>query len=96
MGADPKYIYYDLLEHPEKYSDGVAEVLSGVISKGTSLKDLTDKELEVLNKATIEYAQTPPTKRKEASAKAQSRETEITPAGEEESAESDLPPYWWL
>ena len=92
--GSPEVLYQESLDDPEKF-DQQTQVLLEQMMRGKRFTELNPKEIELLNKATIEYAQTPPSRKKEASVPSPNK-VEAVSVVEEDTAESELPPYWWL
>jgi len=61
IGGDPKVLFDHLLEDPSRYPSGTDVLLQEMI-QGRS--DLSPEELQLLDQATLEYAQTPSPKRR--------------------------------
>jgi hypothetical protein len=93
----PESLLQAVQETPQEFDPKLEGILSRLV-QGEPYGSLDSKEVDLLNQAALQNAQTPPTRRKEASGKtAQRREVSAAPALEEEgSPETDLPPYWWL
>lgn len=54
---DPAVLYRDYLDHPEKYDEQTAQLLMELISRTKTLETLTPEDMELLNKATMNFAQ---------------------------------------
>jgi hypothetical protein len=52
--GDPTVMFDDLLRSPEKYEEGVSDLLLGMVTGRRSLKDLSPEEMEVLDRATVD------------------------------------------
>ena len=61
--GDPTIIFQSLLDDPARYEDGVAELLQELIYRRKRIEDLTEEELELLNRAALEFTQGKPTKK---------------------------------
>jgi hypothetical protein len=55
--GEPSILYSDLLEDPKRYEEGVAELLLLLITGRKKLSELNDMELNLLDRATIEFSQ---------------------------------------
>ena len=53
--GEPSILYNDLLDDPDKYEDGVAQLLLLLIGGKTSLDQLTMKEHHLLDRATLDF-----------------------------------------
>jgi hypothetical protein len=90
---------HDLLSNPEKYEDGVAELVQELHSGAKSLDQLSEPEKDLLDRATIDFNS--PNRRPEpllpkspppAPPKAAKKKVKYTPGTDV----NDLEPYWWL
>jgi hypothetical protein len=54
--ADPRVLFHGLLEDPESYEDGVSELLQNLVSGRAKREELTPQELQLLDRATLEFA----------------------------------------
>jgi hypothetical protein len=54
--ADPRVLFHGLLESPENYESGVSELLQNLVSGRQKRGELTPMELELLDRATVEFA----------------------------------------
>jgi len=97
--GDPQPILQDLLANPQKYEPGVAELVQDLASSRKKTNELSTREVELLDRATIDFSQ--PTRRKPVEqAPVQPKKT-VTPSlrYNEPKDSPDLAgmdPYWWL
>lgn len=54
--ADPRVLFHGLLDSPESYESGVSELLQNLVSGQKKREDLTGEELQLLDRATVEFA----------------------------------------
>lgn len=54
--SDERVLYHGLLEDPERYEEGTSELLQQLVSGQKSKEELSDEELELLDRATLEFA----------------------------------------
>lgn len=98
LQSRPEAIYVDVLDHPEKYEDGVKELASELVARR---RELTDRERELMNRAVLDFVARPkdrppaprPAARASAPAARDDRELELDPPTTEGN---DPPPFWWL
>ncbi len=109
MIRDPRVLLYNLLDSPDSYESGVAELLQQLISKTRTLESLTKSEQELLDRAVIDFTAPKRTKPEVESEKlaAKRERTLVEQKLEEEEEESedeadglhvlpsDTPTFWW-
>ena len=96
LGSSAETLFGDLLDHPDKYEDGVAELVQQLISGAKKLEELSEQERDLLNRATLDFAHNPPRK--------QDAELRVAPAppspySDEQEIEMEMPAadaFWWL
>lgn len=54
---DPHALLQDLLESPNKYEEGVSTLLQDLVAGRRRLDELTDQEMLLLDRATVDFAQ---------------------------------------
>lgn len=93
---DPKVLLQDLLASPHKYEEGVSELVQDLSSGRRDVKDLERQEMDLLDRATIDYSHAekprkvipPPVRAKAEKPTPEPRPPSLSPDG--------LEPYWWL
>jgi len=56
--GNPEILFVDYLEHPESYDDQTAELLQLLVGGARKLHELSPDDQQLLNRATVEFAQT--------------------------------------
>jgi len=54
--ADERVLFHGLLEDPERYEEGTSELLQQLVSGQKKREELSLQELELLDRATLEFA----------------------------------------
>ena len=101
MLGDPQVLYHDLLDDPSRYEEGVSSLLQGLISGQQELSEISASDMELLDRAVLDYNQpkrpkpeaqlSPAPKRiKRAAAEPEHRPPQIPGLPE------NVEPYWWL
>lgn len=105
LQSRPEAIYIDLLDHPEKFEDGVKELVEELVTKK---RELSDRERDLLNRAVLDFLAKPKEKvapkpiPKKAVEKLEMDEllteelAEIDDAPAAPTATGELPAFWWL
>lgn len=110
LQSRPEAIYIDTLDHPEKYEEGVGELVRDLVMRS---RELTGKERELLNRAVIDLAARPkdkPAPKKKAEPKPSLERLAMEEAldgrdisGPDEAEReatptkgNDLPAFWWV
>jgi len=96
---DPRVLLQDLLANPEKYEDGVASLVQELAAGSRKLDDLAPAEVELLDRATVDFNQ--PTRRREVSPDPTPVQRTTEPDVEYTAPKAapslnGLEPYWWL
>lgn len=99
--GDPQIIFQDLLLNPNKYEEGVSELIQDLVSKRKTLERLDEREMQMLDRAVIDYNS--PNRRPEQQLRAPEKPKEKEEPDEEEIEDNKpiplidgLRPYWWL
>lgn len=53
--GDPHLLWQDLLRSPTRYEDGVAELVQRLISASATISTLSERELALLDRATLDF-----------------------------------------
>jgi len=93
----------DIEDHPEKYNPQVLPLISE-LSQGTrSKEDLTEKECELLDRATLDFASYVPPKKSPSTipppvrrARQAAEEEGTAIVGVDIPPEAEVPAFWWL
>jgi hypothetical protein len=105
--GNPALLYNDLLKNPDRYEDGVQELLSRLIM-GAGTSELEEEERALLSRATLQYVSTDPPKppRPEGKSTAskkppRAKASEPSPRKKRPRPGKDVPvtemrPFWWL
>jgi hypothetical protein len=101
--GDPEILLHDLLSDPSKYEEGVSNLVQDLASGQRSINDLEPHEMELLDRATIDFSQ--PRRSRQEPKPAPPPAPKIEPPEFDELVEigepMKLPPklanaYWWL
>lgn len=96
-------LYQDATENPGKYDEQTLGLLMQLVQGATKVRELTESERRLLDKATIDFAsyvppKPPPRKEPPAPTRASSDKTPVSapPIPGIDVPETDTPAYWWL
>jgi hypothetical protein len=96
---DPQVLLQDLLAAPHKYEEGVSPLVQDLVSGRRKTEDLSRAEMELLDRAVLDYAHPSRSKPVTPEPKKPRRKTKPEPI---RYPKGDLPkvdglePYWWL
>jgi len=54
--GDPKVLYYEILEDPERFEDGVSDLVQQLVAGARTLESLTRDEHNLLDRATLDWS----------------------------------------
>jgi hypothetical protein len=106
--GDPQTLLQDLISDPDKYEDGVYNLLLPLVSGQRKLEDLNPEERALLDRAVVDYSQaakpppppeppTPPPKKEKTAAKGGEPIEEEIEYHESNPFPQGAPgAYWWL
>lgn len=96
LQEDPGVLYYDALDHPDRYDPEVLHLLEQLVA---GRRVVTEEERALLDVATLEYA-TAPSPAHEAVrtelVKRVEKKMQPTPETPPDGPEADMPAFWWL
>lgn len=115
LGGSAEHLHVDLEEHPGRYEhldqEQLKSLLDGLVERTKKRDELTEEELELLSRATAEFATSPRTPQLEEGrekietalkrlvtqpAKLEEPEYTIGAPRHDEIPDTDLPPFWWV
>lgn len=95
--GDPRVLFQDVLDRPEDYEEGLAELLIELLDGKTKPEELDPVKRDMLNRSVLDFAQPP--RPKQPAVRQQVPEV-LQGAEDEEYYEPDLPsepqPFWWV
>lgn len=99
--SDPRVLLADLLDSPDKYEPGLADLVQDLVSGQKNLQSLTPMESELLDRSVIDFTRPKITKPAELPRPVVPKRAPEPEADTLEAAETPLPPgmadaYWWL
>lgn len=96
----------DVLSHPERYSPDAVKLIDELMQGQKKVKSLADRERELLDRATLDFAtfvppkEVPPARRTQRAPvkrrKTEDDEAELAVPGVDTPPETEAPAYWWL
>jgi len=98
--GDPRVLFQDVLDRPDDYEEGLAELLIELLDGKTKADELDPTRRDMLNRSVLDFAQPPrpkepPVVRRQAPEALHMAEREY-----EDYYEPDLPsepkPFWWV
>ena len=95
--GDPKVLFYDLLDNPDKYEPAAAELIQLMIAGKKNLPDLDEAELRLLDRAVVDYNRAPTPRPTSTTPKQDTRP--VLPKAEKETPPpmvDGAPAFWWL
>lgn len=104
MVGDPALLFSDLLDNPEKYGEGVDELLQQLVQGQKKLEELNAQEMQLLNNAAVAFVQAPnrkaapiPARRRAQPAEPEEADLDEhgAPMPTEELVLPEAPSFWW-
>lgn len=92
MLHEPRLLMHDSSKNPERYDQEVHNLVSSLVSGTTTDKDLTEQQMDLLDRATAIYLTTPSTMRRKHVPTTQKVAMEKKEQLPEEAREL----FWWL
>jgi hypothetical protein len=95
----------DVTAHPERFSPEAVKLIEELLQGQKNVKSLADREREILDRATLDFATFVPPKdapsartttRAEKAKAKPADETEAPVPGVDTPSEAEAPAYWWL
>lgn len=103
LSGHTEVLFEDATAHPEKYDASVVPLLTAILQGERKQGELTEQELHLLDKATLDFATyVPPAPTKKAPVAVVRKRLAVVEAEEEPPTPgidvpvTDLPAYWWL
>lgn len=99
--GDPRVLFQDVLDRPEDYEEGLAELLIELLDGRTKPEELDPTRRDMLNRSVLDFAQPPRPKQQQPVVRQQAPEAMQMAEDEyEEYYEPELPsepqPFWWV
>lgn len=91
-------LHYDMQDRPELYSDAARQLILELADGQRRYDDLSAKEKQELDAATLEYATQPPVRSHEKKRTAMLKRIKriLEPPTDHSTPEEQLAPFWWL
>lgn len=99
LGGEPAHLLLASRRHPDEFSPDVVDLLNGLYVGTHKVETLTPTELQLLDKATVQYLttnwQSPSKQARRQPVRKTIQEPTAAPTIAA-SSEQDLPSFWWL
>lgn len=99
--GDPQVLYQDLLEDPNRYEEGVSNLLQDLTSGQRSIDELSKTEMHLLDRAVLDFNQPKrPRPEPKLAPVPKTKKSRVKLPDEKPpkviGAPRDMEPYWWL
>jgi hypothetical protein len=98
---DPRVLWLDLLDSPEKYEDGVSDLIQDLVSGQKRVEELNQEEASLLDRAVLDFSRPTPPRAPPPPVKVPQLKPRDHEPDTVEEQRTELPPemanaYWWL